>query len=633
MKNVDLKTKLRYAFDNTMSKGTIALIVWLGIVSTLVILIGAVLLLLFKQGPPEIKGNLGFIEAFWINAMHAMDAGNVAGDEGWGFRLIGLFVTIGGIFVVGIFIGVVTSGIEAKIEELRKGRSFVVEQEHTLILGWSPKIFTIIAEICIANENQKKPRIVVMAEMDKVEMEDEIREKVSDTKNTKVICRTGIPSEFRDLEMVNIQETKSVILLAEETDNSDGMIIKNILAITRGQNRRETPYHIVAELHEEKNIKVAEMVAKDELEIIQPGDMIARIMVQTCLQVGLSLVYNEILGYEGDEIYFQEEPTLVGKTFVEALHAYEDSTVIGLRKADGKVMICPPMDTKIMAGDSVCAISEDDDTVIVSGKTGFDIDLSLIREEKPEVAKPQKILVLGWNRYGIRVLRGLNRYLVSGSELVLVTSTDLHLPDPETFNATLDSVDLKVIMGDTTDREILETLDIPAFDNVMVLSYRDVLTDQEADSKTLLSLLHLRDIAEKHSRQFSIVTEMLDIANRELAQVTRADDYIVGENIVSLILAQISEEKGLSDVFHELFDSDGCEIFLNPLEKYAATGVPLNFHVLTEAAAQRGEVAIGYRIMAQAHDSDKNFGLVVNPDKSNLVSFEKGDYIIVVAED
>ena len=34
------------------------------------------------------------------------------------------------------------SEADAKVEELRKGRSRVLESDHTLILGWGPKVFT-----------------------------------------------------------------------------------------------------------------------------------------------------------------------------------------------------------------------------------------------------------------------------------------------------------------------------------------------------------------------------------------------------------------------------------------------------------------------------------------------------------
>ena len=70
--------------------------------------------------------------------MRTLDAGTMGGDAGWGFRIVMLLVTIGGIFIVSTLIGVLTTGIEGKLDELRKGRSRVLENDHTVILDWSP---------------------------------------------------------------------------------------------------------------------------------------------------------------------------------------------------------------------------------------------------------------------------------------------------------------------------------------------------------------------------------------------------------------------------------------------------------------------------------------------------------------
>jgi hypothetical protein len=42
-----------------------------------------------------------------------------------------------GILVFSTLIGVIFTGIDNKLTELRKGRSFVVERGHTIIFGWS----------------------------------------------------------------------------------------------------------------------------------------------------------------------------------------------------------------------------------------------------------------------------------------------------------------------------------------------------------------------------------------------------------------------------------------------------------------------------------------------------------------
>ena len=121
--------------------------------------------------------------------------------------------------------------------------------------------------------------------------------------------------------------------------------------------------------------------------------------------------------------------------------------------------------------------------------------------------------------------------------------------------------------------------------------------------------------------------------NRALAEVTRADDFIVSDRLISLLLTQVSENKALSAVFADLFDAEGSEIYLQPAADYVATGRAVDFYTVVEAARRRGEVAIGYRLRAQANDPLHDYGVVVNPRKSEEVTFGAGDRIIVVAED
>jgi hypothetical protein len=192
---------------------------------------------------------------------------------------------------------------------------------------------------------------------------------------------------------------------------------------------------------------------------------------------------------------------------------------------------------------------------------------------------------------------------------------------------------LTVRRADTTDRRILDGLGVPGFDQVIILCYSDTLEVQEADAKTLITLLHLRDMAEKGGHDFRIVTEMLDARNRELAEVTQADDFIVSNKLTSLMLAQVSENKELTAVFADLFDPEGAEIYLKPARNYVALGRPVNFHTVVEAAVRRGEIAIGYRREALSKDSSKAYGVVVNPKKSAKITFSEGDRIIVLAED
>ena len=57
--------------------------------------------------------------------------------------------------------------------------------------------------------------------------------------------------------------------------------------------------------------------------------------------------------------------------------------------------------------------------------------------------------------------------------------------------------------------------------------------------------------------RLSIVSEMMDLRNRALAQIARADDFIVSDKLVSLMMSQLSENKNLDQVFRVLFSSEG----------------------------------------------------------------------------
>lgn len=626
------RARFKYWFDNLMGKGASALITGLAILSLFIIgIAGAVIIAVGIA--PEGEEKLSFTEAVWRSLMRTFDAGTMGGDAGWGFRLVMLVVTIGGIFIVSALIGIINNAISDKLEELRKGKSFVIEKNHTLILGWSEKIFSILSELVEANANQKRPRIVILADKDKVEMEDEIATKIPDLGNTKVVCRNGSCIDLDDLHMVNPYQSKSIIILAPETDAPDISIIKTVLAITNNPKRRELPYHIVSEMHDLKNIRVGEMIAKEEGVFILNNDIISRMLVQTCRQSGLSVVFTELLSFEGDEIYFSDEPKLTGKTFAEALKMYETSSVIGLFFREGHTKVNPPMNTQIREGDQIIAISEDDDTVILSGHSGTGINESVIRSGQRTVSRPERTLILGWNEGGVTVVKELDNYVAAGSYIHVVAQST---PELEHFirqhAGLLKNQQFTYSEGIPSDREVLESLDVASFDHIIVLC-SDHLDVQEADASTLVTLLHLRDIEEKCGHDLSIVSEMLDIKNRELAAVTGADDFIVSNRIISLMLAQLSENRHLKKVYDDLFSAEGSELYLKPVEDYVQPGTEIDFYTLLEAAIRRNEIAVGYRRVRLAKDADQLYGVVMNPGKSKTFTLEPGDKIIVIAED
>ena len=634
MQKPTFSEKFRYYFENTMSKGPAGVIKWLALVSLFMVLVLGLLILVFGiKGSLEPEAEkLGFIEGAWQSLMATLDSGTMGGDQGWAFRMVRFVATLGGIFVISILIGTISSGIDQKLEELKKGRSRVLENNHTLILGWSDKIFTIISEIIEANANQKKPRIVILADRDKGEMEDDIRSKIEDFKNTIVIIRSGSPLELSDIAIVNPNAARSVIVLANEEANADIYVIKTVLALTNGKNRKKEAFNIVAEIKDPKNMEAADLVGNNEAAFVLSSDLISRITAQTCRQSGLSLVYNELLQFEGDEIYFQQEPKLAGKTFKDVLFAYENSAVIGIFKNEEKVLINPTMDTVLNNGDSVIAISEDDNTIKLSGKTTFDIKHNLFNRAEIKNVSIEKTLILGWNDRGVRVIEELDNYVASGSQVTIVADIEGISMQIAELKKSLQKQKIDFIKGDINDKATLVNLKPETYDHLILLSYMGIDL-QESDAKTLICLLHLRNLSEMVGKDFSIVSEMLDIRNRDLGVVAKADDFIISHNLISLMLSQLSENKYLKKVYDILFQAEGSEVYLKPVSRYVKHGEPVNFYTVLESAAQLNETAIGYRISTQSSDSEKKYGININPIKSNIINFIEGDSIIVLSED
>lgn len=631
-----LAARLRYAFENTLSKGPVAMIGWLALFSLAIIFLAAALMELLHVGYSE---NGSFLENFWNSLMRTFDAGNMADDgagEGaeppnWSVRAIALAVTLGGIFVISTLIGTLTTAIESKLDDLRKGRSKVLETGHTLILGWSPKVYTIISELLVANSNRRRASIVILAERDKVEMEDDIAARFPSTQNTRIICRTGSSLDLDELEIANPHAARSIIILAPEGPQPDIFVIKSILALTNNPNRKAEAYQIVAEIHQGENMEAARLVGGSEAVLIQPGDLIARVIAQTCRQSGLSAVYTELLDFAGAEIYSSAQPGLTGKSYREALFAFANSTVVGIFRQDETVLINPPMDAVIGAGDQIIAISEDDDTVKMAAGPPPAPLLSALRTGQVSPPAPENTIILGCSDLAEIIIKDLDNYVPAGSRVTVVA------PHPDSADrlyrlaGTLQHLHLTHRVGNTTERAVLNDLDVASFDHIILLSSSG-LEVQEADARTLITLLHLRNIAEETNRDLNIVSEMLDPRNQALAEVARADDFIVSDRLVSLMLAQLSENCHLHKVFSHLFHKEGSEIYLKPLGDYVVMDGPIDFYTLVHAAAERGETAIGYRIAAQSADAKQHYGVNCNPDKAARLQFVEGDKLIVLSE-
>jgi voltage-gated potassium channel Kch len=614
-----LGDRLRYMFDNSMSSGTPALIAWLTLATFLLILFFSVVIWLFSLRD---SNNKGFFGELYFSLLHALDPGTIGGDNGsWRFLLTLLALTVGGLFIVSALIGVIANGIDSKLGELRRGRSIVLEKDHTVILGWSDSIFTIVNELTIANESRQNPVVVILADRDKVEMEEELKAKVPDRRGTRVVCRSGSPMDIDDLELSSHITARSVILLAPDSEDPDAEVIKTLLALTH--SGPDGP-RIVAEIRNPTNLEAARLVGAERTVLLDIRETVAKLVVQTSRQSGAAAVYTELFDYEGDEFYFLEDHGLDGTTYAAAQQLYEEASVVGLVSRDGSSKLNPPPDT-VIGDQTLIVVAEDDSALDGQQLSQTEPALNRLGTQLGHGEHPTRALLIGWNERAPIVLRELDHYAVPGSKLTVLTT----LGDPVV--PTLPNLEVDVVRAPTTDRTTLETHITADLDQIIVLCYSSHLGTQAADARTLVTLLHVRDILRRTGAQTPVVSEMLDDRNRVLASVADIDDVVVSGEIVSLLVTQLSEDQRLEPVFRELLGNEGSEIYLRPAGWYVQPGEGITYATIVAGASRRGETALGFKSASLAEDGG-HFGVVVNPAKSTTFDVTPDDCVVVLAE-
>ncbi|MGI5155616.1 CASTOR/POLLUX-related putative ion channel [Microbispora sp. CA-102843] len=603
-----------------MAKGTTALIGWLALVS--LVLIVAVSVLTMWLAPDEALRHDGWPGVLWLSLMHALSPGKISGDAGTApFLAIMLGASLGGIFIVSILVGVLAAGLRGKIEELRKGRSRVIESGHTVILGWSEQLFTIVAELLKANASQRGSVIAILADRDKPAMEDAVRARVGDTGRTRLVCRTGSPTQPAALDLMSLNTARAIVVLSPEQDDPDAQVIKTLLALAKRAGEHPPA---VASIAASRNMAAARLAGGPRVHLIDGDDIAARLIVQSSRQSGMSVVCMDLLNFDGCEIYLRREPSLTGRSYGEALGAYATASVLGLRTSGG-VVLNPPPDRVVGASDELVVLAQDDSLIRLANGT-VPVDERRIVSARAEEPAVERTLMVGWNDRAARIIGHLDGYVTSGS--VLDVATD-H-PDAGTGLTDLANLTVNIKECDGTDRYALESLGVGVYQHVIVLS-DDRYGPRQADSRTLMTLLQLRDMQAILGEKYSIASEMHDENNRSLAEVTEADDIVISDTVIGLLLAQLAENPHLAEVFGQLFDSAGAEAYPRPVENYVTTGVPVAFQTVVESALRRGETAIGYRVAARIGEPPQ-YGVVLNPDRSRAMTFTLGDSVIVLAE-
>jgi Trk K+ transport system NAD-binding subunit len=606
--------RIKYFFDRKIASGTGPLLLWVGILSFSCLIVFATIwtfIITDRVGKPQ-----SFIETFWVALGVAIDPGLVL-EPGWPNRIFLFLVAIFGIFFLSTLIGILTSGLTEKLYDLRRGRSLVLEEGHTIILGWSAKIGPIISELILANLSVKRAKIVVLADIDKIKMEEYIYSIVGRKHTTEIICRNGTHTEIQNIKILNPENSKSIIILKENNNPDDTPTIKSILALKKIL-KVESSIPIITEISDPQNIEAA-LSIDPNIAIVRPNELITRLIVQSARQPGLSKVYDELLSFKGNEIYFHCSKFLKPLAFGEVIQRYQNAVAIGIYTTQDEMILCPKSNVIVEESDQIIVIAEDDDEIIINDEPVDFIPMTSIKPPE-ENNIPEHIWILGWHQLGKILLEEFNSLLPEGSTISIIYDDKFTNSTPEIDGLTT-KYKLKSITGDTTKKETINNIDFKNCTHIIVMSYRDILSSAKADDKSLLSMIHLRNLCKKYPN-ISLTSELINFENKELISDTdENNDFVASEEIVSQALVQLAENPKIEKLLTKILTADGPEFHIRKASQYPNA---LNFEDLSNICLSFGEIAIGYR---------KQNKIILNPDKKAGISLIGTDGIIVFAEE
>ena len=334
----------------------------------------------------------------------------------------------------------------------------------------------------------------------------------------------------------------------------------------------------------------------------------------------------------------------------------------------------PTDDDVYQEGEEILVLAEDDDSYepndgtypLTAGECpGDEEECSLYEAIRP----PEKVLFCGWRRDMSDLISQLDEFVPPGSELWLLNKIPADMRAERLLDGgnkpklRLENLTMKNVVGDHIIRRDLkriwdtnaqgeytgEKVTLDQFDSILILSDETAMKGGEkgstsSDSRSLAAVLIIQDMMDKmyevKKKKFASnpelikppcvpVSEILDTRTKSLLNVANCKGYVLSNQIVSSVMAQVAEEKDINVVLSELFSSDGSETYIRPVEKFVDLDKEdtLSFWDVALKARQYQEVVVGYK--PADIDFEDAEDLIINPpNKAVPRRWKKGDKIV-----
>jgi hypothetical protein len=608
--DVSLRARFRYRFDNVLARGTAAALAWLGIVTLAAVVFSAALLTLFGvtfAGSSE----SGLVEDTWQSLLRILDTGTMAGDVGWGRRILALLITLFGLLVAGTLIGIIAAGVEDRIDSMRRGRSTVIEAGHLVILGGSNRVPLIVEQLVLANAERGPNTIVVLSRNDPTELRRAVLDAVPDLRRTRVVYRFGDPRVRVDLALARVSEARGVVVLPED-DGDDTSVTQTVLALV-GELGDLEGLPVVVEVADPITAQRLVHACGPSMHPVVTSQAIARTGAFALRQRGLSKVVSELTDFRGCDLHVTDRPELIGVQFDDIVGTFGNARPIGIARRDGRFELNPPVGSTYAEGDRLVIIAHDleriehaENPVRVRRGESTDLDVASVEEH---------ILVVGWNALGLDLLSGWSASTSSASTVEVVF--DPRMIEPS--QVVIPPLDIDVRVSPVQEVSSLVPDREPT--TILVLGYTSV-DSAAADARTMLDVMYLARRSSPDRRSTRLVVQMLDDDDADLAVLAGPDDFLISSALGSQLIAQLIEQPERRAVLLELYGGNDASVRMIRCDRLDLVGT-FTMAEIVAAAYAAGVLAIGWR-----HTTDGS--VVLNADADASVTLTDDDELVVV---